>query len=183
MESRRADTLNPLWMGCLGAVIVALISSCMLVGLMVAPAFDARLPPPPGTNEAAPDISIFVQEAYLDRMLTGALPGSLGDGASLDVRRDNRLVISASADLLLAEIDVVITLSMSAENGELVLGIESIETGGQDILELLNVNLDALARSMSQMVQDQVEAGLGEGARVLGVRMEDDQMIMTARWP
>jgi len=183
MESRRADTLGPLGMGCLGAAIVALISSCMLVGLMVAPAFDARLPPPPNTDESVPDINIFVKEAYLDRTLTRALPGSLADGASLDVQRDNRLVISASVDLLLGEVDVVITLSMFAEAGELALGIESVETGGQDLLELLNLNLDTVARSMSAMVQDQVEAGLGEGARVLGVRMEDEQIIISARWP
>ncbi len=183
MESRRAGVLSPLWMGCLGAVIVMLISSCVLMGLMVAPAFNAQLTPPPDVNESISDITIFVREAYLDRMLTGALPGSLADKASIDIQSNNRLVISASVDLLLTEVDVVITLSMLAEAGEIRLGIESIETGGQDILELIDFDQEALAGRMGRLIQEQVEAGLGEGARVLGVRMDGEQIIITARWP
>lgn len=183
MESKRANNLAPVWTGCLGAALVGIISSCGLLGMMLAPALGGPLPAAPMPDSAKPDISIYVQEAYLDRMLTSALPTSMGDSADLDVRGDNRLVLTASIDLLLAELDVAITLTMFAENGDLRLGIESIETAGGDLMDLLNLDEEGLSDMMGGTIQEQVEAGLGEGARILGVETDEERIIITARWP
>ena len=183
MESKRANPMAPVWMGCLGATIVGIISSCGLLGLLLAPALGGALPDPPVPDPVTPDITIFVQEAYLDRMLTGALPASMGESADLDVRGDNRLVLTANIDVLLAQLDVTIILSMFAENGELKLGIESIEAAGEELMDLLDLDEDSLSEMMGGTIQEQIEAGLGEGARILGVRMDEERIILTARWP
>jgi len=183
MESKRANTLAPVWTGCLGAAIVGIVTSCGLLGLILAPALGGPLPAPPISDPAKPDITIYVQEAYLDRMLTSALPASMGDSADLDVRSDNRLVLTAKIDLLLAELDVAITLTMFAENGELRLGIESIETAGGDLMDLLDLDEEGLSDMMGGTIQEQVEAGLGAGARILGVEMDEERIIITAHWP
>jgi len=183
MESKRAASLAPVWMGCLGAAIVGIVSSCGLLALILAPALGGSLPGPAAPDPAAPDITIVVQEAYLDRMLTSALPASMGESADLDVRSDNRLVLTANIDLLLAKLDVVITLTMFAEDGQLQLGIESIEAAGGDLMELFDINEDSLSDMMGESIQEQIEAGLGEGATIIGVRMDEERIIITARWP
>ena len=182
MENRPGDARRTVLMGCLGAMVMGMLSCCVLLGLAIAPALDTTVPPPPISDPVKPDITIIVQEAYLDRMLTSALPGPLADGASLDIRGDDRLVISASFDVLLTELDVIITLRMFAQGGELQIGMEGIETGGVDVLDLLQVDREALGQRMSDAIQGQVEAGLGQGAEVLGVRMEENQIVITARW-
>jgi hypothetical protein len=116
-------------------------------------------------------------------MLTGALPASMRDSADLDVRSDNRIVITASIDLLLTELDVTIILSMFAESGELEVGIDSIEAGGENLMDLFDVDEESLSNMMGQAMQDQIEAGLGEGARILGVRTDEERIVITARWP
>jgi len=183
MESRRANSLAPVWMGCLGAAIVSIVASCGVLGLMLAPALGGPLPAPPEPDPTRPDITIYVQESYLDRMLTSALPASMRDSAELDVQSDNRLVLTANVNLLLAELDVTIVLTMAAENGELQVGIESIEAAGGDLMELLDINEESLSDMMGATIQDQVEAGLGEGARILGVQMDEERIIITAWWP
>ena len=183
MESKRTNTLTPVFAGCLGAAVVALVSSCALLGLVLAPALSGPLPPPPAPDPATPDITVFIQETYIERMLTGALPASMRDRADLDVRSDNRIVLTASINLLLTELDVTIILSMFAENGELEVGIDSIEAGGENLMDLFDVDAESLSGMMGQAMQDQIEAGLGEGARILGVRMDEERIVITARWP
>ena len=183
MESKQANALTPVLAGCLGAALVAIVSSCALVGLLLAPALSGPLPPPPAPDPAAPDITIFIQEAYIDRMLTGALPASMRESADLDIRSDNRIVLTANIDLLLAELDVTITLSLFTENGELKIGIESIEAGGANLMDLFDVDEESLSDMMGEAMQDQIEAGLGEGAQIVGVRLEEERIVITARWP
>lgn len=46
-------------------------------------------------------------------------------------------------------------------------------------MDLIDVDWGALGRRMSRVVQGHVDAGLGSDARVLGVRMEEDRVIIT----
>jgi hypothetical protein len=141
------------------------------------------VPPPPTPDPGQEDITIIVKEAYLNRALTEALPGSVSGEATLDVRPDDLLIITTAFDLLLQDLEVTFTLRMGVEAGRLQLALESVEAGGQDILDLLGVDREALGQEMSKAIQGQVEAGLGEGAQILGVRMDEEHIIFTARWP
>jgi hypothetical protein len=153
-----------------------------LVGLAVSPALGESLSPPPVSDPSQEDITIIVDEAYLNRVLSEALPGSVPGEATLDVRPDDLLVITAVLDLLLQELEVTVVLRMGVEAGELHLALESVEAAGQDILDLLGVDREALGQAMSRAIQGQVEAGLGAGAQILGVTMDEDHIIITARW-
>jgi hypothetical protein len=155
---------------------------CLLAGLAVAPALNRTVPAPPASNPGRPDITIIVQESYLNQALTEALPGQVPGEAKLDVRSDNRLVVITEFDLLLQKLQVVVTLRLSAQDGQLQIVMDSVEAGGYDILNLLDVDGETLGRAMSRPIQRQVEAGLGEGARILGVSTDEEQMVITAKW-
>jgi hypothetical protein len=161
---------------------MAVLSCCALVGLAASPAFGASLPSPPVSDPDQEDITIIVGEAYLNRVLTEALPGSVSGEATLDIQPRDLLVVTTTFDLLLQELEVIITLRMGVESGELQLALESVEAGGQDILDLLGVDRQALGQAMSKAVQGQVEAGLGQGAQILTVAMDEEHIIITARW-
>jgi len=172
---------GPLLTGCLAALIVSLLSCALLTGLAVSPAFTTPVPPPPVSNPADRDLTVVVKEAYLQRTLIETLPAAVSEGASLEVRDDNRLVISTAFDLLIHRLEIVITIHMRAQNGELNVRIEAIEAQGYDIIDLLGVDREALGRRIDQAIQGQMEAGLGEDARILDLTMRDRQVVITAR--
>ncbi|MGC9335536.1 MAG: DUF2993 domain-containing protein [Anaerolineae bacterium] len=149
----------------------------------MSPALGGALSPPPVSDPGQQDITIIVEEAYLNRALTSALPGSVPGEATLDVRPADLLVVTTHFDLLLQELEVIVTLRMGVAAGELHLALERVEAGGQDILDLLGADREALGQAMSEAIQGQLEAGLGEGARILGVRMDEEHIIITAKWP
>jgi hypothetical protein len=161
---------------------MGVLSCCALVGLAVSPALGGSLPAPPVSDPGQEDITIIVKEAYLNRVLTEALPGSVPGEATLDVRPRDRLVVTTTFDLLLQEVEATVTLRIGVASGELQLVLESVEAGGQDILDLLGLDREALGQAMSRAIQEQVEAGLGQGAQILGVTMDEERIIITARW-
>ena len=174
-------TRGPLLTGCAAAVIVSVLSCCLLTGLAVSPALTTSVQPPPVTDPTEPDLTVVVEEAFLHRTLTEALPEPVSRGASVEVRQDNRLVMALEVDLLFRQLELVITMHLSARDGDLNVRMESVEAAGYDLLDLLGVDREALGRLMDQAIQRQVEAGLGEEARILGVTTGDHQLVITAR--
>ncbi len=175
------ETRGPLLTGCVAAVLVSVLSCCLLSGLAMSPALTASVELPPVTDPTEPDLTVVVEEAFLHRTLTDALPAAVSQGASVEVRPDNRLVMATEFDLLFTRFELIITILLSAQDGDLNVRMESVEAGGYDLLDILGVDRDALGRLMDQAIQGQVEAGLGEGARILGVTTGDRQLVVTAR--
>jgi len=182
MKTRRAFNYSPILLGCLGAAIMAVLSCCTLVAVAVSPIIDGSLPPTPVPNPNQEDITIIVREAYLNRVMSESLPGPMKGAATLDVRPGGLLVVTTSVDLVFQELEVTVPLRLGVEDGKLELALESIEAGGEDILDLLGVDREALGEAMSEAIQGQIEAGLGEGAQILGITMDEDHIIITARW-
>jgi hypothetical protein len=161
---------------------MSVLSCCVLLGLAVSPALGDAVPLPPAPDPGQKDITIIVKESFLNRALTDALPATVPGEATLDVRPSDLLVVTTTFDLLLQELEVTVTLRMGVEAGKLQLMLESVEAGGEDILDLLGVDREALGEAISRAIQGQVEAGLGQGAQILGVTMDEDHIIITARW-
>jgi hypothetical protein len=182
MRTQRTFNHRPILLGCLGAAIMGVLSCCALVAVSVSPAMDGSLPPRPVPDPNQEDIAIIVREAYLNRVMSESLPGPMKDAATLDVQPGGLLVITTSIDLVIQELKMTVTLRMGVEDGKLQLALQSIEAGGEDILDLLGVDGEALGQAMSEAIQSQVEAGLGEGAQILAITMDEEHIIITARW-
>ncbi|NLE99468.1 MAG: hypothetical protein GX601_00670 [Anaerolineales bacterium] len=182
MPYRRGLSSSLVLPGCISAIVMAVISCCLLGGLAVLPAFVTQIPEPLAADPAQPDLAVVVQESFLKRVIAEVLPESLAEAAELDVQADNRFVITSRMDLLLVDLDVQITLLFGVEAGQIKFSLESLETGGYDLAELLNINIDALTEMISQAAQDQIAAGLGAKAYFLSVTTTDDAVVLRARW-
>lgn len=179
---RATPNRSPILLGCVGAMVMSILSCCALAGLAAAPALSDSVPPPPVPDPTRPDVTIIVAEPYLNRALTDSLPGTVQGKATLDVQPGNRMVVTAVFDLALTELQVVTTLRLTAEAGQVQIVVENIEAGGHDILRLLGTDSDALSQAMSAAIQEQVEAGLGKGAQIMGIVTDEERITITARW-
>ena len=176
---------SPILIGCVGAIVMSILSCCALAGLAMAPALGDSIPPPPVADPSRPDVTIIVKESYLNRVLTGSLPTTVPGRVTLDVQPSNRLVATAVFDLALTRLQVVTVLRLTAEAGRIQVVVLSIEAGGYDLMgliSLIGVDGNRLGQAMSGTIQEQVEAGLGEGAQILGIGTDEERITITARW-
>lgn len=180
--SRASPDRTPILLGCVGALVLSLFSCCALSGLAVVPALTDSVPSPPASDPTRHDIAIVVGEAFLNRALTEALPGGGSGDATMDVQPDNRLVVTAGFDLFGTNLQVVITIRLTAEAGRVQLSVESVEAGEQDVLSLLGVDPGTLTGDVGKAIQEQIEAGLGEGAQIHGIVTDDERIVIMARW-
>lgn len=180
MRSLGDEHQGAILLGCLGAALTSLLSLCLLLGVASGAFGGETIPPLPVANPAQQDITVIVEEAYIRRELAQALPAPAE--ISLDIQPDNRLVVTAVFDMVLIDLDVVTALRLLVVSDQLSVAVESIEAGGQDVLGLLGMNGNELARTMGSALQQQIEDGLGQEAQLLDVATSDDQITFTARW-
>jgi len=174
---------RPLWLlGVATALLTAGFFCCVVVGLAAAPAFSGVVPSQPEVDPTAEDITIRVAEAYISTMLGGALPPSVDGEAALDVQPGNTLVTTIDFQLLIVRLQVLVNATISVEDGRIRVEVDNIETGGQNLLELVGVEQFALGDAITDAIQQGLEEELGEGARLLTITTDDEYVILTARW-
>ena len=173
---------RPIILGCVGALIMGLVSCCALGAVAVGPAFGGSVPPPPEADPTRPDITLMIRERFMNRALVEALPENLPVEGEMDVQPGNRLVFDGEITILVAKVPVVMTLRLGFEGGGLRIEIESIEAAGYDLMELTGTDANSLTDQLSGPLQDQIEAGLGPGAQIMGITTDDEQLIITGRW-
>ena len=175
--------LRPMWPL---AIVVALLSGlvllCVIVAVAVGPAFGETVPSPPTADPNTPDITITVEEDYISSVIADALPAALAGDAVLDVQPDNLMVMTMNFSLVFVRLEVVVTSKVSVESGRINVAVESIETGGQDILGLLGMDDVSLGQNVTDTIQHGLEGELGAGAHLLSIKTDDQHVILTARW-
>ncbi len=168
------------------AIVAALLSGlvllCVIVAVAVGPAFGETVPPPPTADPNTPDITITVEEDYISSVIADALPAALAGDAVLDVQPDNLMVMTMNFSLVFVRLEVVVTSKVSVESGRINVAVESIETGGQDILGLLGMDEVSLGQNVTDTIQHGLEGELGAGAHLLSITTDDQHVILTARW-
>jgi hypothetical protein len=177
-----SDRRSLITFGCLGALVASLLSCCLLAGLAMLPIFTGTVPPPPAADATRPDITIIVPEEFLVRSLTDVLPEGLSGEATFDIQPANRMVFQGKFDLFLVELDVNAAFRLLVQGGQLQFTIESLEAGGQDFAELFGTSIESLTAQMSDLMQEQIETGLGAGAQILAIETTDQELIIEARW-
>jgi hypothetical protein len=169
-------------LGCIGALIMGLVSCCAFSAIATGPAFGGSVPAPPEADPSRTDITMLIYEQFMNRALLEALPENIPVKGEMDVQPGNRLVFDGEFTLLLVKVPTVITLYIGFEGDELQIRLESMEAAGYDLTELTGMDASALTGAMSGPLQDQIEAGLGPGAQILGITTDDSSLIITARW-
>ena len=170
--------------GCLVAAVTAMVSSCALVAVALAPALSETVPMTAESDQGQYDITMVVKEAYLNQELTNSLPSHVPGTVTLDVQPGNRLVATALFDLAVSKLRVVTVLRLSAASGRLQVTVLSVDVAGHELMGLANligVSGDALGQSMSGTIQDRIEEGLGEGAWIVTVGTDETQLTIKAK--
>jgi hypothetical protein len=60
--------------------------------------------------------------------------------------------------------------------------VESVETGGRDVLDLVGIDQITLGEDITGRIQQGLEEELGEDARLLAIETDETHVILTARW-
>jgi hypothetical protein len=174
---------RPAW---LVAVVTAIVSGacflCVVLALAAGPAFGTALPPLAPEDPTRPDITILVEEAYISDMVSSGLPDAIDGDAALDVQPGNLIVTTIDFQLLIIRLQVVVNSRIAVEEGRIGVKVESIETGGQDLLDLIGMDQLVLGEDITGVIQNVLEDELGEGVRLLAIATDEARVILTARW-
>jgi hypothetical protein len=163
-------------------LLSASLSCCLVMVLATAPASGRSVPPPGPPDSSRHDITILVEEAYLSDMVGESLPAIIDGEAALDVQPEGLVVVTIDFQVLIIRLQVVVISRISVEDGRIRVDVESIETGGHDLLDLIGMDDFTLGEDITGAIQNVLEDELGEGARLMTISTDEARVILTARW-
>jgi hypothetical protein len=174
--------------GCLGVILGLVVAAGALVFAILWTGYVGPLSPAK-TDAAAADITITVQETYLQQMAGQSLP-KLPSGVATDVQLDlqpnNRLLFKSrlTSTLLGQNLggDVSGTVILEAKDGQLVISFRDLNLLGFTLPAVGQTLVNEFAARLSQVINDQVRAGLGQNAYIMSLTTDDRQMVIRARW-
>jgi len=173
-------------LGCLGLLLGMLLVACVL-GALVLPGARAGLPPTAAPDASRPDIVITVQEAYFQHLVSSALPPDWAEGISLELQPGGLVVfkgkIKANFFGVAVAGDYSATSELSARDGHLVIKIRPVEVMGISLAGFVDKFTNELSARITEMVDKQVQDGLGANAYIMDVRTDDHQLVILARLP
>lgn len=168
----------------LAAAIIGILTSvltfCLVMGLVIASASDAVVPAVPAIDPNSANLTVRVAEEYLNDAVTQALPDGVPGKATVDVQPDQRLVVHATFPLLLLELKVNVRMHIAVVANQIRITVESVETGGHEILDLIGVDKLTLGENLSAALTTRLEEELGEASRVLDITTDDQYIILIA---
>jgi len=157
------------------------VSVCGLAALIALAATGGSLP--------AEDLSITIQEAYLQQALAQnlpALPSGLASDITLDLQPGNVLLFSGKLGSTLPGIslkgDVSGVVRLDVRDGKLVVSFSDLKVLGFTLPAIGNTLANELTAGLNQQIDEQLAAGLGPDASVVGLSTDDRQMLLRVRW-
>lgn len=157
------------------------MSCCGVLVLAILPSLGDETPPAITGDSAGHDISIWVRESYLNKNLTSILPNQGLKDASLDIQPDNRLVATATLDMVFVSPRLEVVTRIAVVNGEIEIRVEDITTGGQNLMSFLGMSDITLGENFTRALKEQLENELGEGSQLLDILTDDKHIILRAR--
>ncbi len=180
---------SQLWRtGCLGAALGLAVAAGLAVFIALWTAYVGPLTPPVSDPSRA-DITITVQEAYLNQVLAQSLP-PLPSGLATDVRLDlqpggrvaftSRLQSTLLGQNFGGDTSGVVLLQV--RDGQLAISFGEVTVLGFSLPAIGQTLANELAGRMNQVINDQIRSGLGQNAYLMSLTTDDRQMVIRARW-
>lgn len=161
--------------------LMACLSCCGVLAVGVWPSLGETPPAALVGDPAGPDIAILVRESYLKRNLTAILPDKGLKEASLDVQPGNLIVTTARFDALFVTLELKIVAHISVVNGEIVIEVQEISTGGQNLMDFLGLSEVTVGENFTGALREQLENELGADSQLLDISTDEDHIILKAR--
>jgi hypothetical protein len=162
-----------------------LLGACGLGAILLGGATGQALPPPPEAAADEADISIAVYEQYFGDMLAQSLPEEWATDLHIDVKPDNQIETRSRIKMSFfgqtIEGDMAATVTLRARDGKLVIEMEQVEVLGFDISGVSDALASKFLDDVNELVNQQVQDGLGEGARITSVTTDDTRLVIEAR--
>jgi len=175
-----------LTLGCLGIVLGLLLGACGFAAILTVGAGGTALPTPPEADTTRPDIAISIREQYFGDLLAQSLPEDWARELKIDVKPDNRIEtrgrVSTSIFGQKVEGDMAATIVLQARDGKLQVEMEEIEVMGFSIGGIGEGFTKKLLGDINNLINDQVKAGLGEGAYIMKVTTDDRTLAIDVRF-
>lgn len=175
--------------GCLGAVLGLLAAAGVL---LLAGLWTAYVGPLSSLGEADPskaDITITVQEAFLDRVVARSLPdlpSGLATEVALDLRPGARIAfrVRLSSKLLNQNLagDATGTVYLDVVDGQLALRVSDLKVLGFSLPAIGQTLLDEFSSRLNRTINDQIRAAMGRNTVILDLTTDETQMVLRARW-
>lgn len=177
----------PLGMGCLGAILGLLLGVCALGGIAL---YSVKATPDNAIAQAAAsdsDMTITVQEAYFNDLVTQSMPEGWSGDLQMDVQPGNKVAIGGKVKMTLfgqdVEGEVSGTVGINAQDGLIVLSLEDVQAFGFSLGNLGEAFTDTLWQDVSTLINQQVKDGLGENAQIVSITTSDTALTVQARLP
>jgi hypothetical protein len=114
------------------------------------------------------------------------LPSGVATDVQLDLQPNNRLLFKSrlTSTLLGQNLggDVSGTVILEAKDGQLVISFRDLNLLGFTLPAVGQTLVNEFAARLSQVINDQVRAGLGQNAYIMSLTTDDRQMVIRARW-
>jgi hypothetical protein len=178
---------TPIGFGCGGCGCGMLLAALALAVLVMATASAGGALPAVKPDPSRPDIIITVQDAFIQQAVARSVPSGALKDVTVKFQPGGVVAIQGRVEttLLGQTLSAPFSLAMrlSAQNGRLRVEVSQVEVAGnQAVSAALQGTLEGLGDQASQMINQQLAAGLGSNAYIMDVMTNERRMIVRARW-
>lgn len=177
---------TPIWLGGAGCGCGMLLAAVALLALAVTTAssgdWSAVKPDP-----ARPDITITMQDAFLQQMMARLLPAQIARDVTVRIQPGGVILAQGQVRLSLlgqqTSVPFSLAMRLSAQNGRLRVDVTEVQVGNDPTLSsAARTMLGGLGDQASQAINAQVAAGLGSDAYIMDVATDGSRLVIRARW-
>ena len=178
---------TPIGFGCAGCGCGMLLAALALAVLVMVTASTGGALPVVKPDPARPDIVITVQDAFIQQAIMRSVPAGALKDVTVEFRTGGVIAIQGRVETTLLgqtlSAPLSLTMRLAAQNGRLRVDVGKVEVAGNEAVSAaLQGTLEGLGDQASQMINQQLVAGLGSNAYIMDVTTNDRQMIVRARW-
>ena len=178
---------TPIGFGCGGCGCGMLLAALALAVLVMATASTGVALPAVKPDPARPDIVITVQDAFIKQTIVRSVPGDALKDVTVKLQVGGVIAIQGRVEetLLGQTLSAPFSLAMrlAAQSGHLRVDVSEVQVAGnQAVSAALQGVFDGLGDQASQMINQELVAGLGSDAYIMDVTTDDHRMIVRARW-
>jgi len=186
-SSYRSADRTPIGFGCGGCGCGVLLAALALAVLVMATASTSVALPAVKSDPARPDIVITVQDAFIKQTIVRSVPGDALKDVTVKLQAGGVIAIQGRVEktLLGQTLSAPFSLAMrlAAQNGRLRVDVSEVQVAdNQAVSAALQGIFEGLGDQASQMINQELAAGLGSDAYIMDVTTDDRRVIVRARW-
>ncbi len=183
---QRTDRM-PIGFGCAGCGCGVLLATLALAVVVTVTASTGGALPPVKPDPSRPDIVITVQDTFIQQAVARSVPSGALKDVTVKFQTGGVVAVQGRVETTLLgqtlSAPFSLTMRLMAQNGRLRVDVGKVQVADNEAVSAaLQGTLEGLGDQASQMINQQLVAGLGSNAYIMDVTTNDRQMMIRARW-